>query len=290
MEKRHQTGISTFSAQITSTISVALVLLLLGIVAFMGIAAHSVTNDIRENIGFDVLLKEDTPETEINRFKQEWINSPYVSSLKYFSEDDALRQWEEETGEDLIELCGVNPFSAEFEIRVKSDYATTDSISKIIAPLKSRNYVSDIVVHTEIVESINQNISSVAFVLILIAAALILISFVLINNTVRLTVYSRRFIIHTMKLVGATSGFIRKPFIVNNIIHGIIASLIAIAILSATLYYVQTLDTSVAKAIEWSAAAVVFGGLTLTGICICAIAALMATNKYLRIDYDDMFK
>lgn len=265
-------------------------LLLLGIVAFMGIVATSVTDSIKENMGFDVILQEGSTDTDVNKLKQQWTRAEYISNLKYISSEDALRQWENETGEDLIELLGVNPFCPEFEIKVKSDYANLDSINKIITSIKDNTSISEINIHTEMVESINSNIRSIALILIIIAAALTLISFVLINNTVRLTVYSRRFIIHTMKLVGATAGFIRRPFIINNIIHGIIAAIIAIILLTGLLYYIRSLDQSIISAISWTAASYVYICLTIFGVMICALAALMATNKYLRIDYDDMFK
>ncbi len=290
MEKKHRQGIPSFSTQITSTISVSLVLLLLGIVAFLVIATHSVTESIKENMGFDIIVKEGTSERNINRLKQRWTNAPYVSSVKYRSADDALREWQEETGEDLIELLGVNPFSPEFDIRVKSEYANLDSIEKIIAPLQKLSSVSEISVHSDMIESINNNIRSISIILAIVAAALMLISFVLINNTIRLAVYSRRFIIHTMKLVGAKAGFIRKPFITSNILNGIIASIIAIFLLSGILYYTQSIDPMIISAIGHEMILYVFAGIPVTGILICSLAAINATNKYLRISYDEMFK
>lgn len=290
MEKKKHQVISVFSAQITSTISVALVLLLLGIVAFMAVAANSVTQSIRENMGFDVILREDASVEQVNALKQIWTNEDYVSNFKFFSDQDALNKWEEETGEDLIELLGVNPFSPEFEVKLKNEYAHIDSISSLAQKFAAMDFVAEVKVHSQVVESINRNISSIALILFIVAAALILISFVLINNTVRLTVYSRRFIIHTMKLVGATAGFIRRPFIINNVIHGIVASVVAIAILGALLYYLNSLDSSVLQAISFNAIIVVFAAIMVVGVLICALAALLATNKYIRIDYDDMFK
>ena len=290
MEKKKHQVISVFSAQITSTISVALVLLLLGIVAFMAVAANSVTQSIRENMGFDVILREDASVEQVNALKQIWTNEDYVSNFKFFSVQDALNKWEEETGEDLIELLGVNPFSPEFEVKLKNEYTHIDSISSLAQKFAAMDFVAEVKVHSQVVESINRNISSIALILFIVAAALILISFVLINNTVRLTVYSRRFIIHTMKLVGATAGFIRRPFIINNVIHGIVASVVAIAILGALLYYLNSLDSSVLQAISFNAIIVVFAAIMVVGVLICALAALLATNKYIRIDYDDMFK
>lgn len=290
MEKRPNKGISTFSAQITATISVALVLLLIGIIAMLGIAAHSITRNIKENIGFDIVLTDTATDAEVNQLKSKWTASPYTASVRYYSKEDALMNWEEETGENLMDVLGINPFSGELEVKVKADYASSDSINKIITPLKSLPYVHKVNVHTELVDSINRNINSVSLILIIITCALLFISFALINNTVRLTVYSRRFIIHTMKLVGATGSFIRRPFINANVVSGIVSALIASAILAGTLYYLQGIDSGIASAITWPQAACVFAGILIIGIIICAVAALFATNKYLRLDYDDMFR
>jgi cell division transport system permease protein len=140
------------------------------------------------------------------------------------------------------------------------------------------------------VDAINDNIQSIAFILTIVAATLLFISFALINNTVRLTVFSRRFTIHTMKLVGASASFIRKPFVLSNITSGIVAGLIADVILAGALFYFHSADPAVAIAVPWELAGLVFTGIVLLGMIICALAATIATNKYLRLSYDDMFK
>lgn len=291
MSKKHKSAISTFSAQITSTISVALVLLILGIVAFMGLVTRNVTNDIKENIGFVVMLNEDISASQLNTLKQKWSKEPYVASQLFVSAEEALQQETERMGEDILEMmAGVNPYQPEFEIKVKSQYASRDSIESIKASLLNVDGINDVVVDPSRIDDINSNTNNVILVLSIIAAALILISFVLINNTVRLTVYSKRFIIHTMKLVGATNGFIRRPFIINNIVHGIIAAIIANLILAAALFYLPALDPSTGELISWLDAYWIFGALVVIGIIICSTATLFATNKYLRISYDDMFK
>lgn len=290
MDKKQNRLISTFSAQVTSTISVALVLLVLGVVAMMAIAARTVTKGIKENMGFDIVMSEDAGTQAVNALKRQLSQAPYVSSFNYISADEALSQWQEDTGEDLSEVLDVNPFQGEFDVRVKETYASVDSIDAIAARLKNNPAIADIAVHAQMVEAVNRNIRSVSMVLIVIAAALLLISFVLINNTVRLTIYSRRFLIHTMKLVGATPSFIRRPFVVNNIFHGIFAAVIASALLAALLYYAHSLDASVAYAIGWESAVWVFAAMLVAGIAICTAAALFATNRYLRLSYDDMFK
>ena len=140
------------------------------------------------------------------------------------------------------------------------------------------------------VDSINHNIKSIALILTIVAAALLFISFALLNNTVRLTVYSRRFLIHTMKLVGATGGFIRRPIINSNMLSGLVAAIIADLLLAGALFYLHSADKVIAAALPWEEAAWVFAGIIVIGIAICSIASLFATNKYLRSDYDDMFK
>ena len=290
MRKKHKSAISTFSAQITSTISVALVLLILGIVAFMGLVTRNVTNDIKENIGFVVMLNDDISTSQLNALKQKWSKEPYVASQLFVSAEEALQQETERMGEDILEMmAGVNPYQPEFEIKVKSQYASRDSVECIKASLLDVPGIKDVVVDPIRIDDINSNTNNVILVLSIIAAALILISFVLINNTVRLTVYSKRFIIHTMKLVGATNGFIRRPFIINNIVHGIIAAIIANIILAAAIFYLPALDPEAGNLISWVDAYWVFGALVVIGIIICSIATIFAANKYLRLSYDDMF-
>lgn len=290
MEKKGKKGISTFSAQITSTVSVALVLLLLGIISMLGIAARSITTEIRENMGFSVIFSDTATVNNVNSLKKHFSTSPGVSGIIYFSPEDALQKWQEETGEDLVKVLGINPLPGELEVKVKARYASTDSINSMIAPLKKLPYVSEISVHSDMVDSINHNIKSIALILTIVAAALLFISFALINNTVRLTVYSRRFLIHTMKLVGATGGFIRRPIINSNMLSGLVAAIIADLLLAGALFYLHSVDKVIAAALPWEEAAWVFAGIIVIGIAICSIASLFATNKYLRSDYDDMFK
>lgn len=290
MVKKRHNGISIISAQLTSTVSVALVLLLLGTIALLGIAANSVKRSIQESMGFNIVLADSISEPQLNRIKTMCQPSGAIASQRYVSADDALQQWRSQTGDDLMEILEVNPFSSEIEIKVKSAYSNTDSIEKLVAPLRAMPGVSEITVPTQIVDSINHSLRTLALILTGVAALLLIISFVLINNTVHLAIYARRFTIHTMKLVGATAAFIRRPFIVSNITCGIVAALIADALLAALLAYAHNLSPEVRQAVDWPQAAMVFVAVLLAGIAITATAALLSTNKYLRSDYDDMFR
>lgn len=288
MEEK-KSKISYFSANVTPIISVSLVLLLLGIVAMLGIAANSLTDYVKENIGFDVVMKNDASQQEIDALKQMWTKAPYVASVKYISKEDALQSWEKETGENLMEVIGVNPLSSEFEVRVKPQYVSVNSLNRIEYALSQNKSIDSVKMHKDVVEKINSNVNSVVLVLGAVLVLLVIISFVLINNTVRLAVYSRRFIIYTMKLVGATPGFIRRPFVLTNVVNGLIASLVAMAMLCGLMYYVVEVNYDYANLIEVKHIVVVCAGLMVVGVLMCALAALLAANRFISLNYDELY-
>lgn len=290
MSKEKKSKISYFQSNFTSTISVALVLLLLGIIAFLGILANTFSKELKENIGFSVVLQSETTPEQVAAMDKMWKASPYVSEVKYISKEAALQNWEAETGENLVELFGVNPLNAEYEVYVKAEYANLDSLQVIEKQLKSINFVDEIAMHKSEVDAANRNISNVALVLFVIAVLLMLISFVLINNTVRLTVYSRRFLIHTMKLVGAKPGFIRCPFVVSNMLNGLIAAFVSMLFLGGVYLFLQNIDESLVVTFSVVEIVAVFVGLIVLGVLICGLAAFLAANKYIRLSYDDLFK
>lgn len=292
MAKRRHHLIPMFSTRATATVSVALVLFILGIASIVGIATHRVTETIKENIGFVVLFNEDVTASDIAAVKNQLKAHPGVAKCEYSSPEVVLERWQKMVGEgeDICMLADVNPFVGEMDVHVTSKYALSDSINVIIAPLILMPQISDIKVHTEMIGRINSTLRSVTLGLFIVAVALLVISFVLIFNTVRLSVYARRFIIHTMKLVGATPGFIRRPFLVDNVVNGIVASMIAIAGLSLLVYYCRALDRSVASVLDWSILAPVFTGVVIVGVLLCLVASIFATNRYLRLSYDEMFK
>ena len=194
-------------------------------------------------------------------------------------------------GENVIELCDVNPFPTIIEVKVKEKYASVDSMAKIADYLRRDRAIDSINMNSDVIDSINANTKTLYLILSIIGVALLLISFVLINNTVHLTVYSRRFLIHTMKLVGATHAFIRRPFVKDSIVNGAVAGVIASGILSLLLLYGPDSDIFYTEKalISPLAAGLVFAALIVTGMIICAVASLFATNKYLNIEYDEMF-
>lgn len=282
-------GFSSLSVQATATISVALVLLLLGIVASLGLTARSVTTGIKEHMGFDIVLDEQSSADRINEFKQMLSTAPYVASFKYFSPEQAHEAWKEEMGEDLNELLDINPFLPEFEVNVKADYAVSDSLDAIILPLQQTEGVYQINAHSEVIDRVNRNLSTMMFVLTLVALALVPISCVLINNTIRLSIYSRRFTIHTMKLVGASPAFIRRPFIASNLLGALIAALIAAGLLAAIYAYIWGFDPQLKQMLGPDTLIWVCLAMLAASITICLGAATFATQRYLNRSYDKLF-
>ncbi|MDE5838605.1 MAG: permease-like cell division protein FtsX, partial [Paramuribaculum sp.] len=292
MKNNKKNSLPILGSQLTATVSVALVLLVLGIVSLIGIAAKNAGDDIRSRIGFVVILSENATDADIAALKSRWAAAPYVAEAKFADAELVLKRWNETMsadGDSITELLGVNPFFPEFEVAVKSEYADAESLEKIVAPLRKLPGISEIKMQGDMVRSINATVSSLTIILSAIALALLLISFVLINNTVRLTVYARRFSIHTMKLVGATAAFIRRPFVISNIIQGVIAAFIAVAVLAGILFYAGTLEPQITASVSWMEAAWVFVTLFVVGVLICTLSALLSTNRYLRLGYDDMF-
>ena len=284
--------ISYWAAHMTTTVSVTLVLLLLGIITFITLSSEKESRNIRERLEVSLVMRDSVSDSFAQRATERISLLPYALDAGYITKDQALKDWKTETGEDLETLFGVNPLSPEIYFRVKADYSSSDSLKKIERELQELPGVQEVVMpDSAMVDSMNRNIQSLAIILGLIALVMVVISFVLINNTVHLTIYARRFTIHTMQLVGATNGFIRRPFIVNNLIAGLVASLIACAILAIALGAAPHAGwNDVAHYISWWLYACVAGGMLFAGPFICCVAAALATSRYLKKDYDELIR
>ena len=290
--KEGDVKISYWAAHLTTIVSVTLVLLLVGIIALITLSGERESRSIRERLEVTMVMNDTVSDAFASSMVHKLTSMPFVLDPGYISKTQALRDWQTETGEDLETLFGVNPLSPEIYFRVKADYSAQDSLSAINARLQELPGVAEVVLpDSEMVDTMNRNIQTLAILLGIVAAVMIVISFVLINNTVHLTIYARRFTIHTMQLVGATDGFIRKPFINGNLISGLIAALIASAIMAVALASAPHLGwNDMAHYISWWIYACVAGGMIVAGPLICGIAAAMATSRYLRKDYDELIR
>ncbi len=292
MKHNKEVRISYWAAHLTTIVSVTLVLVIIGIIALVTIATASETRRLRERLEVSVVMADSVSDAGAMDLAKKIEKAPYALSVGVITKDDALKNWKTDTGEDLEALFGVNPLSPEVVFSVKADYASERSLKEIETSIKKEKGVAGVALpDSAMLESMNRNIESITIVLGIIALVMIVISFVLINNTVHLAIYSRRFTIHTMQLVGATNGFIRSPFIMSNMTSGLISGLAAVCILALALLLIPEGNfTYAVDLLGWPSLLIVAGGILLIGMLLCGLAAWIATTRYLRQDYDELFK
>ena len=281
---------SLFDMQfITSSISTTLVLLLLGLVVFFVLTAHNMSVYVRENISFSILISDDMKEADILKLQKKLNQEPFVKQSEYISKKQALKEQTEAMGTDPEEFLGYNPFTASLEIKLHSDYANSDSIAKIEKLIKKNSNIQDVLYRKELIDAVNENIRNISLVLLALAVVLTFISFALINNTIRLAIYSKRFLIHTMKLVGASWGFIRGPFLRRNVGSGILAGMLADAILMGTAYWAVTYEQELIQVITPEVMLIVCGSVLVFGVIITWLCAYLSINKYLRMRANTLY-
>lgn len=292
MKQEKEVRISYWAAHLTTIVSVALVLVIIGVIAMISAGAASETRRIKEKIELSAVLTDSTSDAKADSVAKAIAAMPSTKSVRVITKEEAIRQWKADTGEDLEELFGVNPLSPEVGFTLKADHASEAQIRRVADAVEKMDCVEAVAApDAEMVDSMNANIRKAAYVLGGVAIVLLVISFVLINNTVHLTIYSRRFTIHTMKLVGANNGFIRRPIVGNNLLSGLIAGAFAAAILAAAMLGAPKLGIGHGGTpIPWWQFGIIAGALVVLGAVVCTLAAVAATNRYLRKDYDELFK
>ena len=275
---------------VTLCISISLVLILLGMVVFSVLTAHNLSSYVKENITVTMMLGEDmtTPEAQVLCKKLQ--TRPYINHVDFISKEQALREQTNEMGSDPSEFLGFNPFVGSIELQLKADYANTDSLAWISKELKQNAKVTDITYQKGLMESVNDNLKRVSIVLLVLAVLLTIVSFSLINSTVKLSIYSRRFAIHTMKLVGASWAFIRKPFIKAAVTEGIVSAFAAIIVLSGCLYALFYYVPEVLTVVTWQVLAIMGTTVLLFGILITTFCAYLSVNRFLKMRAGDLYK
>lgn len=288
--KNRNNAVSYFDMQfITSSISTTLVLLLLGLVVFFVLAAHNLSVYVRENINFSILISDDMKESDILKLQKKLNKEDFVKETEYISKKQALKEQTEAMGTDPEEFLGYNPFTASIEIKLHSDYANSDSIAKIEKMIKKNTNIQEVLYQRDLIDAVNENIRNISLVLLALAVVLTIISFALINNTIRLAIYSKRFLIHTMKLVGASWGFIRRPFLRRNIWSGVLAAVMADAILMGTAYWLVSYEPELIRVITPEVMLLVSGAVFVFGITITLLCAYLSINKYLRMKASTLY-
>ena len=288
--KAKKNSVSYFNMQfITSSISTTLVLLLLGLVVFFVLAAHNLSVYVRENISFSVLISDDMKESDILKLQKKLDKEAFVKQTEYISKKQALREQTEAMGTDPQEFLGYNPFTASIEIKLNSEYANSDSIAKIEKLIKKNTDIQEVLYQKELVDAVNDNIRNISLLLLGLAVVLTFISFALINNTIRLTIYSKRFLIHTMKLVGASWDFIRRPFLLRNFWIGVLAAFVANGILWGTAGWLVSYEPDLVKVITPNVMLLVSVAVLAFGVLITWLCALLSINKYLRMKANTLY-
>lgn len=289
MVKKHR-GPGFFNTQfITTLISTALVLILLGTIVFFVGTAHNLSSYVRENINIEVLMKDGLTSGEINNMEKLLKAKPYVKEVGYISKEEAAEEQIQAMGTDPSEFLGYNPFTASFEVKVKADYANNDSLKCIERELKGTKMVMDVIYQKELMDSVNRNIGKISMILLIIAALFTYISFALISNTVRLTIFTKRFSINTMKLVGASWGFIRKPFMHKAFVLGICATIAADTVLVVGIEWLMKFEPSLAYVVDWKMYVIVCGAVLVFGLLITFLCTYFSLGKYLRMSSNDLY-
>lgn len=291
MAQQKQRKISTFGSQLTSVVSVALVLLVLGVIAIGGVTARQISHSIKESMGLVVEIRPESSSEEVESFRKELRESDFAASAVYTTSAEILKEESAQFGDDILELLeGSNPYSDEIEIKMREDYANSDSMKMVAEKLKVYAVVDRVNLHTGIIDNVNTSLRKISFILAAVGVILLIISFVLINNTVSLSIYSRRFIIHTMRLVGAKASFIRKPFVMAGVGNGLLAGLLASALLAGAYLYISSEAPVLEELIGWPELSGVMVAMVLVGIGLCALASGVAASRFLRLGYDKLFK
>ena len=288
--KAKRNSVSYFDMQfITSSISTTLVLLLLGLVVFFVLGAHNLSVYVKENINFSILISDDMKESDILKLQKKLDKEPFVKETEYISKKQALREQTEAMGTDPQEFLGYNPFTASIEIKLHSDYANSDSIAKIEKKIKRNTNIQEVLYQKDLIDAVNDNIRNISLMLLGLAVILTFISFALINNTIRLTIYSKRFLIHTMKLVGASWSFIRRPFLRRNFWIGVLSAVIADAVLWGTAYWLVAYEPELIRVITPEVMLLVSVAVLVFGVLITWLCALLSINKYLRMKASTLY-
>ncbi len=284
--------ISFWASHLTMIVSVTMVLLLVGIIGLVWVGATNETLRLKERMELCAVMADSVRNAGAQELAKKIQSQPFAHNVKVLTKEEALKRWTEDTGENLEELYGVNPLSPEISFSLTAAWSSPEKIEAVKSKISSVRGVESVAAPDgEMVAAMNNNIAALTLILGIVAAVMLVISFVLINNTVQLTIYSRRFTIHTMQLVGATNGFIRRPVIMNNALCGLLAGILASAVMAAALACAPHAGVGdIASYIGWGAYGCIAGGMTLLGILLCMFAALIATSKYLRKDYDELFR
>ncbi|WP_313267030.1 permease-like cell division protein FtsX [Sphingobacterium sp.] len=280
----------TKSVYVSTVISIALVLLVTGMLGLLLVHAKNLSKYVKENIVLNVIVNDGTSEGDVLSLQKDLEKDPYVLRTEYISKELAAKNLKEDLGEDFVQYLGHNPLLPSLDVYMKENYANTDSIKTFIEKISKNNKIKEVVYQESLIDMVNQNVRIIGMIVLAFAVILLIIAVALINNTIRLAIYSQRFLIKSMQLIGATKNFIRKPFITYGIIHGLLGSLIAILLLILTLKFAQQQIPELVFLRNWLEFGVIFLGVILIGILISGLSTYFAVTKYLKAQSNDLYR
>ena len=280
----------TKTIYISTIFSITLVLLMLGVLGLILVHAKNLSIYVKENIVLNIIVDEGAKEADVLAFQKELNANPAVKETVYVNKELAARNLTKDLGEDFVNFLGYNPLLSTVDVYLKADYANNKSIDALKAEIGKNPAVKEVIYQSSLIDMVNKNIKTIGLIILGFAAILLVISVALINNTIRLAIYSQRFLIKSMQLVGATKGFIRKPFILVAMLHGLIASIIAVIILLGLLYYAQKEIPEIVILRSYTEFGIVLLALLGVGIVITALSTSFAVGRYLRLKIYDLYR
>jgi len=280
----------TKTIYISTVFGIAMVLLMVGLLGLILVHANNLKRYVKENIVLNIFVDDAAHETDVLQLQKQLETNPMVKQTQYVSKELAARNLQKDLGEDFVKFLGYNPLSPSLDVYLKADYANNTDIEKFKAELLKNPLIKDVKYQQSLVDEMNQNLTSISLVILVFAGIFVILSVALINNTIRLAIYSQRFLIKSMQLVGATKGFIRKPFLLYGIWHGLLGGLIAIMILIATLYFADKQIPDLIILQSYTEFGIVFLAIMAIGIFISGFSTMFAVNKFLRLKIYDLYR
>ncbi len=274
---------------ITVIISLALVLFMLGALGLLVINANKLSKHFKENVGFQIYLKDTASSAQTDGLLQEISNSNYAKSVNLINKEQAAEKLKADLGEDFVSFLGSNPLLNSLEVKLNANFANTDTLLIIEKTLLQKGFVKEVVYQKDMINNLNKNTRAIAFFILIFSSALLIVAIALINNTIRLSIYSQRFLIRTMYLVGATRSFISKPFIFKGIRQGIIAGIVASVLLVGLLVISTRFIPDLLQLQDENLLVILFTGIILIGVIISAFSAMLAVLRFLRLKTSDLY-
>lgn len=277
------------SSYFTTIVSISLVLFMLGLLGLLILNSKKLADHVKENIGFSIVMNPGVKEARILELKKNLDAEQFVRYAEYITPEDAAQELQKDLGEDFLGFLGFNPLLPSIDLRLSADYANMDSLKVIEKQLLENSDIKEVYYQESLVELVNQNIRRLGFIIFVFSLLLLFISIALINNTIRLAVYSKRFLIRTMQLVGATRGFIRRPFLITGVMHGLLAALIASAMLAVIIYFSMREIPELLTLQDYNLFLSLFAVVIFLGVCITWVSNFSAVNKYLKAKADELY-